>query len=68
MPKLLYQGHGSYRIIADDGRVVYVDPSSGKSYDLPADIILMTHQHSNHNKIDKCTQNHGCRIIISSST
>ena len=63
MPKLLFQGHGSYRIIADDGRVIYVDPSSGKGYDLPADIILVTHQHSDHNKIEKCAQNHGCRII-----
>jgi len=63
MPKLHYQGHGSYRLTADDGRVVYVDPSSGKGYDLPADIILVTHQHSDHNKIEKCTQNHGCRII-----
>jgi len=63
MPKLHYQGHGSYRLTADDGRVVYVDPSSGKGYDLPADIILVTHQHSDHNKIEKCAQNHRCRII-----
>ena len=63
MPKLLYQGHGSYRLTADDGRVVYVDPSSGKGYDLPADIILVTHQHSDHNKIGLCVQKEGCRII-----
>ena len=23
MPKLLYQGHGSFRLTADDGRVIY---------------------------------------------
>jgi len=63
MPKLLYQGHGSYRLTANDGRVVYVDPFSGKGYDLPADLILVTHQHSDHNKISLCTQKDSCKII-----
>ena len=63
MPKLLYQGHGSYRLTADDGRIVYVDPSSGTGYDLIADLILVTHQHSDHNKIGLCTQKDSCRII-----
>ena len=49
MPKLLYQGHGSYRLTADDGRIIYVDPYKGKGYDAPADIILVTHQHHDHN-------------------
>ena len=56
MPKLLYQGHGSYRLTADDGRIVYIDPAFGEGYDLPADLILVTHQHSDHNKISLCTQ------------
>ena len=48
MAKLLYQGHGSYRITADDGRVLYVDPYAGEGYDKPADIVLITHEHSDH--------------------
>ena len=63
MPKLLYQGHGSYRLTADDGRIVYVDPYKGKGYDAPADIILVTHQHHDHNKIQLCAQKPNCRII-----
>ena len=63
MPKLLYQGHGSYRLTANDGRIVYVDPSSGTGYDSPADLILVTHQHSDHNKISLCAQKDSCRII-----
>jgi len=63
MPNMLYQGHGSYRLTADDGRIIYVDPCSGKGYDLPADLILVTHQHSDHNKIRLCTQKESCRII-----
>ncbi|MCL1808558.1 MAG: MBL fold metallo-hydrolase [Clostridiales bacterium] len=63
MPKLLFQGHGSYRLTADDGRVAYVDPYKGKGYDKPADLILVTHQHSDHNRIDLCAKKPDCRII-----
>jgi len=63
MPKLLYQGHGSFRLTADDGRLIYVDPYKGKGYDVPADIILVTHQHHDHNKIQRCAQKKNCRII-----
>jgi hypothetical protein len=39
MPKLYYQGHGSYRLTADDGRIIYVDPFAGDGYEKPADLI-----------------------------
>ena len=29
MAKLFYQGHGSYRITSNDGRVIYIDPYAG---------------------------------------
>ncbi|MCL2151982.1 MAG: MBL fold metallo-hydrolase [Oscillospiraceae bacterium] len=63
MPKLYYQGHGSYRITDNDGRVIYVDPYAGDGYDLPADIILVTHQHQDHNQIDRCAQKEDCVIF-----
>jgi len=63
MAKLLYQGHGSYRITANDGMVIYVDPFAGEGYDLPADIILVTHQHRDHNKIELPAKKPSCRII-----
>jgi L-ascorbate metabolism protein UlaG (beta-lactamase superfamily) len=65
MPKLLYQGHGSYRLTADDGRVIYVDPYAGKGeyYNIPADFILVTHQHRDHNKVKRVTQKPDCRVI-----
>ena len=63
MPKLMYQGHGSFRLTAGDGRVIYVDPCVGDGYDLPADLILVTHQHSDHNKVQLCAKKQGCRII-----
>lgn len=62
--KLLYQGHGSLRIVTAEGRVIYIDPYAGEGYDLPADLILITHGHSDHTntKLIK-KQNEGCRKI-----
>ena len=61
--KLLYQGHGSYRITAADGRVIYIDPYAGEGYDKPADILLVSHQHDDHNKTELVTQKPGCTVI-----
>jgi L-ascorbate metabolism protein UlaG (beta-lactamase superfamily) len=63
MPKLYYQGHGSYRLTANDGRIIYIDPYAGGGYDLPADVILVTHDHNDHNQIHLVTQKPDCRII-----
>ena len=66
MPKLLYQGHGSFRLTTNDGVVVFIDPFIGTGYDVPADIILVSHQHEDHNKIDLITQKPGCTVITNS--
>lgn len=63
MPKLLYQGHGSFRLTANDGIVIFIDPFVGTGYDEPADIILVSHQHDDHNKISLITQKPGCTLI-----
>jgi len=63
MAKLLYQGHGSFRLRGDGGTVVFIDPYVGTGYDLPADIILVTHQHDDHNQIRLITQKPGCVVI-----
>ena len=63
MPKLLYQGHGSFRLTANDGTVVFIDPFIGTGYDLPADLILVTHQHDDHNQLGLITQKPGCTVI-----
>jgi L-ascorbate metabolism protein UlaG (beta-lactamase superfamily) len=64
MATLLYQGHGSLRITTSEGKVIYIDPYAGEGYDVPADLILVTHPHPDHTAIDLIeTQNPGCRTI-----
>ncbi|MCL2813615.1 MAG: MBL fold metallo-hydrolase [Oscillospiraceae bacterium] len=63
MAKLYYQGHGSFRLTANDGLVVYVDPYAGGGYDVPADVILVSHQHGDHNKIELVPQKENCAIF-----
>ncbi len=50
---LLYQGQASIRVVTDEGKVIYIDPYAGDSYDLSADLILVTHSHFDHSQIDK---------------
>lgn len=55
MATLLYQGHGSCRIVTKGETVIYLDPFAGQGYDLPADLVLITHEHSDHNQLQRVT-------------
>ena len=62
--RLLYQGHGSLRIVTGEGRVIYIDPYAGEGYDLPADLILITHGHQDHTAVKLIkNRNEGCQTI-----
>ncbi len=63
MARLLFQGHGSFRIISDSDAVIYVDPYAGAGYEEPADVILVTHQHGDHNQIQLPARKSTCVVI-----
>ncbi len=62
--RLLYQGHGSLRIVTGEGKGIYVDPYAGEGYDLPADLILVSHGHQDHNAVHLIkNRNEGYQVI-----
>jgi L-ascorbate metabolism protein UlaG (beta-lactamase superfamily) len=67
LAKLFYQGHGSFRIVTDSKMVIYVDPYAGEGYNLPADIILITHEHMDHAKVELITQKENCKVLRAES-
>ena len=61
---LLYMGQTSIRIVTETGKVIYIDPYAGSQYDLAADLILVTHEHFDHNKLSLIRNRaKDCRII-----
>ena len=62
--KLLYMGHASIRITTAEGKVIYIDPFAGEGYDAAADLILITHDHYDHNAPEKVeNRTSDCRVI-----
>lgn len=61
--RLTYLGHASIKINTIDNIVIYIDPWAGDDYSEPADIILVTHGHRDHNDIDKVAKKDAHKII-----
>ena len=66
MAEFFFQGHGSFRLTTNQGTVIYVDPYTGGGYDKTADLILVTHEHSDHNRIELVKQKHRSKSNVQS--
>ena len=64
-PTLTYIGHAHLMIITAEGTVIYVDPNKidGYEYTYNADIILVSHEHPDHNQVQIVPQNDGCTVL-----
>ncbi len=63
MAEIVFQGHGSFRMMLGTDRVIYIDPFAGEGYDLPADLVLVSHEHGDHNQVDLVTLKKNGRIL-----
>ncbi len=58
-------GRASVKIALNDGRILYIDPYAGTQADYadPADLVLVTHQDYDHNKVSLVTMRDGGETI-----
>ena len=62
--ELLYLGHASLRITTPEGKVIYLDPYAPGNYERSADLILVTHDHYDHNAVGLVeARREDCRVI-----
>lgn len=60
---ITYLGRASIKIKTFDGFVIYIDPYATGDYSEIANLILVTHGHSDHNKISLVSKNEKTNII-----
>lgn len=60
---LTYYGHAFVKIKTVQGMVIYIDPFYVNAFTDSADVVLITHEHSDHNEIHRVRLKPGCQVI-----
>jgi L-ascorbate metabolism protein UlaG (beta-lactamase superfamily) len=60
---LKYLGHSSVKIKTSQGKIIYIDPFAGTDYADSADVLLVTHAHSDHNQQSLVKKKATCSVI-----
>jgi L-ascorbate metabolism protein UlaG (beta-lactamase superfamily) len=60
---LMYLGHASVKIKTSAGKIIYIDPYAGTDYADSADVLLVTHAHSDHNQQSLVKKKATCTVI-----
>lgn len=63
MATMTYFDHASLKLKSNGGTVIYIDPFAPGDYSEAADIILVTHDHFDHNQTALAAKKPDCRII-----
>ncbi len=63
MATMTYFDHASIKLRSDGGTVIYIDPFAPGDYSEPADVILVTHDHFDHNQTSLITPKAGCKTF-----
>ena len=64
---LKYIGHAFVKIKTLEGKVIYIDPFNVDEFADSADVVLITHEHDDHNEISRVKQKTGCQVIRSAN-
>lgn len=64
-PTLTLIGHAHMMITTAEGTVLYIDPENvkGYAYERDADIILVSHEHGDHNQVKRVPQAEDCQVL-----
>jgi L-ascorbate metabolism protein UlaG (beta-lactamase superfamily) len=60
--ELFYFGRSTVKIRTGGGFVVYIDPYAPGDYSEAADLVLVTHGHGDHNRVDLVPRRPGCLV------
>jgi L-ascorbate metabolism protein UlaG (beta-lactamase superfamily) len=62
-PSLTYFGRATVRLVTTQKFVVYIDPYAPGANSEPADLVLVTHGHDDHNKLSSIQRKPGAVIV-----